>query len=160
MEHFVEYSLPYKLTLQDQLKRAALTVAPMAVGAVLILLLNWLGILLCAGLCYLSYRLFISFFFELEYSLLENELSFSKIINKERRRELMKADIAATERYGPLAHLPQNPGKIRSFLSHQGEEPPYYWMTKNHKGERVCVLFQPNEALREVFSVRARGKEQ
>lgn len=160
MENFIEYCLPYKLTALDHAKRVFYTVAPMILGVFLIMYLGLIGVLLCAGLCYLAYRLFLSFSYELEYSLLENEITFSKIINKERRRELLKADIAKTESYGPIEHLPAGQQKVRSFLSNQGEEPAYYWITLDAKGEKVCILFQPNEAVLNVFAVRARGKLQ
>ncbi len=159
MENFIEYCLPYKLTAQDQLKRAVYTLGPMALGVILIMYLGYIGILLCAVLCYISYRLFVSFNYELEYTLLEDEIIFSKVINKERRKELMKAHIAKTELYGPAEHMPAGQ-KPRSFLSHQGEEPAYYWITRNAAGEKVCILFQPNEAVLEVFGVRARGRLQ
>lgn len=159
MENFIEYCLPYKMTPADHLKRMVYTVAPMVLGVFLIMYLAAIGILLCAGLCYLSYRLFLSFNYELEYSLLENEITFTKIINKERRREVMKADIAKTVSYGPLEKLPRGV-KTRSFLSHQGEEPCYYWLTQDAKGEKVAILFQPNERVLDVFATRARGKLQ
>lgn len=161
MENFIEYCLPYKLTASDQFKRVVYTVVPMVLGVFLIMYLGLIGVVLCAGLCYLAYRLFLSFVYELEYSLLENEITFTKIINKERRRELLKADIAKTESYGPVEHLPANQkAKVRSFLSNQGEEPAYYWVTEDAKGEKVCILFQPTPAVLEVFAVRARGKLQ
>lgn len=160
MENFIEYSLPYKMTALDQVKRVVYTLAPMFLGIFLIMYLGAIGILLCAGLCYLAYRLFLSFNYELEYTLLENEIAFSKIINKERRRELMKADIAKTVSYGPMENMPRGQQKIRSFLSNQGEEPAYYWITLDGKGEKVCVLFQPTQAVLDVFATRARGKLQ
>ncbi len=160
MENFIEYSLPYKMTPLDQVKRAVYTVAPMVLGVFLIMYLGILGVFLCAGLCYLAYRLFLSFVYELEYTLLENEISFAKIINKERRRELLKADIAKTEMYGPMERMPANQKNVRSFLSNQGEEPAYYWVTQTLKGEKVCILFQPTQAVLDVFAVRARGKLQ
>ncbi len=158
MENFIEYSLPYKMKPLDHVKRIAYTLAPMFLGIFLIMYLGAIGILLCAGLCYLAYRLFLSFNYELEYSLLENEITFSKIINKERRRELMKADIAKTVSYGPVEKMPKGQQKIRSFLSNQGEEPAYYWITQDEKGEKVCILFQPTWAVLDVFATRARGK--
>ena len=158
MENFIEYCLTYKMTPQDQLKRCLYTVAPMALGVFLIMLLGPIGILLCAGCCYLAYRLFMSFYFEYEVSLLENEITFTKIINKERRKELLKADIAKTESYGLLSDLKDKNLKTRSFLSHQGEEPEYYWITLTEKGEKICILFQPTEAVLQVFEIRARGK--
>ena len=102
--------------------------------------------------------MFLSFNFEYEYSLLENELTFTKIINKERRRELLKADISKTECYGPLENMPANQQKVRSFLSNQGEEPCYYWITRDAKGDPLCILFQPTPAVLEVFAARASGK--
>ncbi len=158
MENFIEYSLPYKMTMKDRAMQMVYTVAPMAAGVVLIMNLGLIGIALCAGLCYLAYRLYLSFFYELEYTLLEEEISFAKIINRERRKELLKASIAKTECYGPIANRPAVQCQTRSFLSNQGEEPEYYWITFDEKGNKVCILFQPTEAVLEVFAVRARGK--
>ena len=158
MENFIEYSLPYKMTMKDRAMQALYTVAPMVLGVFLIMTLGLIGILLCAGLCYIAYRLYLSFFYELEYTLLEDEIGFAKIINRERRRDLMKASIAKTESYGPIANRPAVQCPTRSFLSNQGEEPEYYWITFDEKGNKVCILFQPTEAVLDVFSVRARGK--
>lgn len=160
MENFIEYTLPYKLTAADQAKRAAYVGLPIVVGVFLIMYLGLLGVLLCAGLCYLAYRLYLSFFFEWEYTLLEDEIRFGKIINKERRKELSKISIAKTERYGPIENMPSINCKVISYLSNQGEEPCYYWLCSDEKGERVCILFQPDERILKVFEVRARGKKQ
>lgn len=158
MENFIEYSLPYKLTLRDRAMQVVYTLAPMALGVFLIMTLGLLGIALCAVLCYIAYRLYLSFFYELEYTLLEDEIAFAKIINRERRKDLMKASIAKTESYGPIANRPAIQCQTRSFLSNQGEEPEYYWITFDEKGNKVCILFQPNQAVLDVFAVRARGK--
>ncbi len=159
MENFIEYCLPYKMTPADHFKRMIYTVAPMALGVFLIMYLGAIGIFLCGGLCYLAYRLYLSFNYELEYTLLESEITFTRIINKERRREMCKADIAKTVSYGPMEKMPKGM-KIRSFLSNQGEEPCYYWLTLDAKGEKVCILFQPTPAVLDVFATRARGKLQ
>lgn len=134
------------------------TLAPMVLGVFLIMLLGPLGIALCAFLCYIAYRLYLSFFYELEYTLLEDEIGFAKIINRERRKEMMKASIAKTESYGPIANRPAVQCQTRSFLSNQGEEPEYYWITYDAKGNKVCILFQPTPAVLDVFATRARGK--
>lgn len=160
MENFIEYCIPYKLTLKDWCLRVLFTVGPVMVGATLIVLLGFIGMILCIGLCYFAYRWFFSFNYELEYSLLEDEITFTKIINKERRRELLKADITKTESYGPIEQMPEGVSNVRSFLAHQGEEPEYYWITQKKNGEKICILFQPNEQVRNVFAVRARGKLQ
>ena len=86
------------------------------------------------------------------------QIGFAKIINRERRKELMKASIAKTESYGPIANRPAVQCKTVSFLSNQGEEPEYYWLTYDEKGNKVCVLFQPTPAVLDVFATRARGK--
>ena len=159
MENFVEYCLPYRLTAADQIKRVLFTVLPILLGIFFIMFLGPLGILLCAVCCYVAYRVLASYNYELEYTFLEDEITFTKIINKERRRELMKADLTKTECYGPIDHLPAGIRNIRSFLSHQGEEPEYFWITHKKNGEKVCILFQPDERIRTAFAVRARGKE-
>ena len=158
MENFIEYCLPYQLTAADRVKQYGLTITLLAIGAVMIVVLGPLGILLCAAACYAAYRVYFSFFYELEYTLLENEITFTKIINKERRREILKADISKTESYGPVAGLPAGARNVRSFLSHQGEEPEYYWITQKKNGEQVCILFQPDQRVLNVFATRARGK--
>ncbi|MBQ8600858.1 MAG: hypothetical protein IJ407_05735 [Clostridia bacterium] len=158
MENFIEYCLPYRLTALDRIKQYGYTIGLLALGAVLIALVGPVGILLCAGACYLAYRVYFSFLYELEYTLLENEITFTKIINKERRREMLKADISKTESYGPIDKMPANVKNVRSFVSHQGEEPEYFWITQKKNGESVCILFQPNERVLAVFATRARGK--
>ena len=160
MENFIEYAMPYRLTAADRLKQGIYTFLPVALGIALIMFLALLGILLCAGCCYLSYRMLISFHYELEYTFLEDEVTFTKIINNERRRELLKADLSKTESYGPIEKMPKNASNLRSFLTNQGEEPEYFWITQTKKGEKVCILFQPNERLLAAFAVKARGKLQ
>ncbi len=158
MKNFVEYTLPYKLTWKDQCLRILGAVLPMTIGIWLIMLLGLIGAVFCGVLCYVAYRLYISYHYEYEFSLVEDEIHFAKIINLERRKELLKANIGKTESYGPLENMPKTTCKVCSFLTHQGEEPEYYWITYTEKGEKICVLFQPKEEVLEVFSVRARGK--
>ncbi len=158
MENFIEYSLPYKMTMKDRMMQMLCTVGPMLLGVALIMYLGVLGILLCLGLCYVSYRLFLSYIYELEYTLLEDEISFTKIINKERRRELLTASIAKTDCYGPIANRPAVQCPVKSFVSNQGDLPEYFWITYDKKGNKVCILFQPTEGVLDVFATRARGK--
>ena len=157
MENFIEYSLPYKMTAKDRMMQMLCTVGPMVLGVICIMFVP-LGILLCAGLCYVSYRLFLSYIYELEYTLLEDEISFTKIINKERRRELLTASITKTDCYGPIANRPAVQCPVKSFVSNQGDLPEYFWITYDNKGNKVCILFQPTEAVLDVFATRARGK--
>ena len=158
MKNFVEYTLPYKLTAADQAKRFLSAILPMTVGIWSIMLLGIFGVVLCGVLCYVAYRLYISFHYEYEFSLVEDEIRVAKIINLEKRKDLASFNIGKTESYGPIESMPHNPGKIRSFLTHQGEEPEYFWITYAEKGEKTCVLFQPSEEVLEVFATRARGK--
>lgn len=158
MENFVEYTLPYKLTPADQVKRVAFVGLPMALGVFLIMYLGMIGIAACAILSFIAYKLYLTFFFEWEYTLLEDEVRFGKIINKERRKEMLTASITKTIEYGPLMNKPNADCKVISFLSNQGEEPEFYWITVTDKGDRVCILFQPDCRILEVFDRRARGK--
>ncbi|MBQ3083948.1 MAG: hypothetical protein IJC46_00650 [Clostridia bacterium] len=159
MKNFTEYTLPYKLTLKDQAARIGITLLLMTLGIWSIFLLRLLGLVVCGILCYVAYRFYLSFHYEYEFSLVEDELRVAKIINLEKRKELGTYFIGKTESYGPIENLPQSQrGHIRSYLTHQGEEPEYYWVTHVESGERVCVLFQPSETLLEVFATRARGK--
>lgn len=158
MKNFVEYTLPYKLTAADQVKRFLFAILPMTIGIWSIMLLGILGVVVCGLLCYVAYRLYLSFHFEYEFSLVEDEIRVAKIINLEKRKDLASFNIGKTESYGPIENLPQNPGKLRSFLTNQGEEPEYFWITHAEGGEKICVLFQPSEEVLEVFATRARGK--
>jgi len=160
MERFIEYSLPYRLTAVDWAKRLGLTCGLLFVAAAAVLYRKAIGLVLCVVLCYLAYRVYVSFQYEWEYSLVEDEILFTKIINKERRREVLKADLTKTQSYGPVEHLPSNTPTVRSFLSNQGELPAYYWITEKKNGEKVCILFQPDERMLGTFAVLARGKLQ
>lgn len=158
MENFVEYTLPYKLTAKDQMLRVLSVLIPLAVGTAAIMFLGAIGIAVCAVLCYVSYRLFLSFNYELEYSLVQDEIGFAKIINKERRKDVLTADIGKTVSYGPIEKMPKGNMAIRSLVSHQGDLQEYFWITFDGKGNKICILFQPNETVLDVFSTRARGK--
>ena len=158
MENFIEYTLPYKLTARDHALRILSILIPLAIGTAAIMLLGMVGIAVCLVLCYISYRFFLSFYYELEYSLVQDEIYFAKIINTERRKELLKADIGKTVSYGPIENLPKGNLTIRSMLSHQGDLPEYFWQTFDAKGNAVCILFQPTPEMLDVFAVRARGK--
>lgn len=160
MENFIEYSLPYRLTGGDWIKRMGLTAAILLIGAVALMLHPLIGMVVAVVCVYVSYKVYVSFNYELEYTLLENEITFTKVINKERRREVLKADITKTESYGLIDRMPSNVGAVRSFLSHEGELPEYFWITQKKNGEKVCILFQPDERILNVFAVRARGKLQ
>jgi hypothetical protein len=158
MQNFIEYSLPYKMTAKDQMLRILSVLVPLGVGVASIMLLGVLGIAICAVLCYFSYRWFLSFNYELEYTLVEDEIHFAKIINKERRKDLFTADIGKTVSYGPIEKKPAGNLPIRSLLSHQGELPAYFWITVDGKGNKICIFLQPNEEMLDVFATRARGK--
>ena len=158
MQNFIEYCLPYKLTTKDQMLRALSVLVPLAVGTFSIMYIGMLGIAICAVLCFLSYRWFLSFNYELEYTLVEDEVHFAKIINKERRKELFTANIGKTISYGPIQKMPKGNMAVRSVVSNQGDLPEYFWQTMDAKGNKICILFQPDAEMLDVFATRARGK--
>lgn len=167
MEGFSEVSVAQKMDAGAQIKRFLGTVVPLML-AIMIITLSLPSIfmivkfLACVGLVYLSYRMFMGFYIEWEYSFVTDEIHFAKIMNKNRRKDLFTCQLKDTVvlfKNTDRAHLSEVPRDAQQhwFVSQHSAQ-HYIWVVKNAKGKTLCIHFEPNETMLNGFTVLARGK--
>lgn len=167
MDGLVEVVVAQKLNFQVQIKRFIATVLPLMVAVYLILLnlpsiFKILTFLACVGLAYLSYRMFINFYIDWEYTFVTNEVSFAKVMNKSNRKDLFTCQVKDTVvlcKVSDKEHLPSVPADVKKYYFLSNTTDDYYiWLTKNDKGKDVCIYFEPNERMLKSIQTLARSK--
>lgn len=171
MEKYIEIVVSRKNKLKDTVLCFSASVIPLFVGTYIVILFYAsassmflaLSVVACALLYYLSYRIFNSFNIEWEYTLVDSELRFAKIINKTKRRDVMTVNLAKTE---VLARVNDNehnhPYKtfqgVKTQMLSQTNDDYYYLISFTDKNKRVCVAFEPDARMKENFNTTLRGK--
>ena len=171
MENFIEIAVARKNNFKDTLTCFAGTILPMFIGTYIVIMLYAsstsglliLGVVLCALLYFLAYRVFCSFNVEWEYTLVGNELRFSKIINKNKRRELMtvslsKIDIVARPEDNSNNYKYRTNKALKHNFSSQTDSQTYFIVGVNEKGKHVCIVFEPDSRMIDNFKTTLRGK--
>ena len=172
MEKYIEIAVPKKNTVKDYGICFACCLLPMLVGTYLVLMIfsvtsgnvsiTGLACVVCAGLYYLSYKIFLRFYIDWEYILVGDEIRFSKIINKSKRRDIITlmlskvevvAKISDKEHIGAIAKAE----KKYSFIS-QTTDDYYFMIAFTDSGTRVCIFFEPDERMLDNFKTTLRGK--
>ena len=166
MENFVEIVIEKKMNAMDRIKWFVATFIPLMIGTFLVFAVGGpfkiLAVLVCAGLYYLGYKIFNSFYIEWEYTLVSNEIYFAKIVNKIRRKDILTLDIPKTEVMAKISdaqHKSQREcgAKHYSFISQTNND--YYFVVGYDKdGNKVCVDFEPDDRIIEVFKTLALSK--
>ncbi len=171
MEQFIEMSVSRKNNIKDYFLCFVFCIFPILIGSYLMILMYSLkntgllmvSIVVSAILYYISYKIFNSFNVDYEYSLVDDELRFAKIINKSKRKELItiaRSNIRMIARVNDGAHnnvLSSDNSKKISLISQTNNE--YYFMLASTKeGKSVCIFFEPNEKMCENLKVHLREK--
>ena len=168
MEEYSEVAVEQKMDFGIQFKRFLCTVLPLMAAVFIIIavkvnpLFMIIKFLVCVGLIYLAYRMFMGFYIEWEYTFVINEIKFAKIMNKSRRKDLFTCQIKDTVLFAKntnedaLRSVPKD-AKTYRFLSNVSEE-FYVWVTKDDKGKQICIWFEPNEVMIKGFSTLVRSK--
>ncbi len=171
MEQFIEMSVSRKNNIKDHFMCFVLCILPILVGSYLMVLMYSLkntgllmvAVVISAILYYVSYKIFNSFNVDYEYSLVDDELRFAKIINKSKRRELItinRSNIKIIARINDNEHksvLSSHFDKKISLISQTNNE--YYFMiASTNDGKNVCIYFEPNEKMCENLKVYLRQK--
>ncbi len=167
MEGLIEVIVKKKMTFDVQVKRFVLTVLPLMIAIMLIRLqvaqiLRVVIYLAVVGLAYLAYRMFMNFYIEWEYVFVTNEVSFAKIMNQSKRKDLITCQLKDTVimfKNTDKEHLSAVPkdAKKYNFLSGTGVD-YYIWVTKDQKGRSVCIYFEPDEKMLNSMRTLARSK--
>lgn len=171
MDNYIEVAVFRKNNLKDTLFCFLASILPLVVGTFLVFILFAagaktllaLGILACAVLYYIAYRIFCNFTVEWEYTLVSNELRFSKIINKNKRRDIMTLNFSKIDTLARTDDDANNylyrsfQGTKQNFTS-QTNATTYFLVGTNEKGKRVCIVFEPDERMIDNFKTTLRGK--
>ena len=167
MEQFIEMSVGRKNSFKDHFKCFVFCILPILFGSYLMVLayslkntgLLMVAIVISALLYFLSYKIFNSFSVEYEYSVVDDEIRFAKIINKSKRRELVTINrdkIKIIARVNDSMHksaLSNGIDKRYSLVSQTNDD--YYFMVATvEQGKTVCVFFEPNDKMCENFRVK------
>lgn len=171
MEQFIETTVYRKNNMKDYALCFISCVLPILVGTYLIMLtyglkntgLLMVAIVISAILYYVSYKIFNSFNVDYEYSIVEDEIRFAKIINKSKRRELLtvnRSNIKIIARVNDKEHSSALAGHIdkKYSLISQTNNDYYFMLASTKQGKSICVFFEPNEKMCENFRVNLRHK--
>ncbi len=167
MEGLVEVVIKKKMTFDVQVKRFILTVLPLMIAIMLIRfpasqILRVVIYLAVLVLVYLAYRMFMNFYVEWEYVFVTNEVSFSKIMNQSKRKDILTCQLKDTvimfknTDKEHAAAVPKDAKKY-NFLSGTGVD-YYIWITKDQKGKTVCIYFEPDDKMLDSMKTLARNK--
>lgn len=171
MEKYIEIVVPRKNSIKDTVLCFAASVVPMLLGTYIVILFYAsasslflaLGVVACAFLYYLSYKVFNNFNIEWEYTLVDSEIRFSKVINKTKRRDIITVNLSKTEIIARVNDGDHNhpyktfQGAKYSMISQKTDD-FYYIISFTDKGKRVCVTFEPDERMKENFNTTLRSK--
>lgn len=171
MENYIETAVSRKNNIKDLMSSFVLCVPLMLLGTYIMILMYAtgnsvflvLGMLAALLLYYAAYKIFLKFNIEWEYTLVGNEIRFSKIINKTKRRDLFTVNLSKTEVVAKVTDNSNNhpfktfSGKKYNLIS-QTINDYYFMITYTDKGERVAVTFEPSDRMKENFRTTLRGK--
>lgn len=170
MEKYIEVSVAKHQSFKDHLIGMLVSFLPIFIGMYILVLVVFskattllpLAVLLEAILCFASYKLYGLFNIDWEYTIVDDELRFAKIVNKSKRHEVLtvsipKAEVIARVTDALHNHELNSNAKRYSFIS-QTTKDFYFIKSFDTKGNRVCVFFEPDERMCENFLVTARGK--
>lgn len=167
MEKFIEISRHKKPTATELCMQYLLPLLIMIAGAyVLVLFINMrlttlvpLALVLLAVCTFLAYKLFCSFNIDVEYVLVEDEIRFTRIINKSRRREVVTADLRNTDCFARVDDSANNRslknGAYRRFDFTSGQGEKWFFSGLSSKKHKVTVIFEPDERMLETVRLVA-----
>lgn len=111
----------------------------------------WFFIIPAAGMAYLTYRMFLNWDSEFEYTYVKGELDVDRIMGKSKRKRCAVFAMDQTEIIAPedsylLDNFKNQNCKVMDFSSGIADHKKYVMYT-NYKNEMVKVLLEPNERM-------------
>lgn len=172
LEKYIEVAVPRKNSVKDYALCFVCCMLPILLGTYLVMMiysatrdfmLVGLSCVLCAGLYFLAYKIFCNFAVDWEYTLVDDEIRFAKIINRAKRRDITTVQLSKVEAVAKITDN-EHIGALRasiekkySFISQTTDD--YYFLVGIDKnGKRVCIFFEPDERMCENFKTTLRGK--
>ena len=173
MEKYIEVAVPRKNSLKDHAVCFVSCMLPILLGTYLVMMIysatnrNFmfvgLSCFVCAILYYVAYKIFCRFTVDWEYTLVDDEIRFAKIINKSKRRELVTVPLSKIQvvaRVDDTLHIHELNKTFEKKLSYISQTNKNYFFISGYDkdGKSVCIFFEPDDRMCENFRVTLRGK--
>lgn len=146
-DFYTEQLVKQKTTGATIVKKAALIVA--IVIGVFIMLLNPILVVIPALLIWFAIYLFQRMDLEFEYLYFNGDLDIDKIMGKQARKRVFSTNIKDMEVVAPTGSVElQQYRNLKALdFSSKQENAKTYEMVTSHKGQKVKVVFEPNETI-------------
>ena len=148
-EFFTEHLVKRPSNSTTLLKKAGLIVATIVVSFLLMMFIPSFAFLLTAGLIALDVFLFGKMNLEFEYIYYNGDMDIDKIMNMQSRKRVFSTNIKEVDVVAPKGSdqlMPFQRLKVLDFSS-QIPENRIYEMVTSYKGEKVRVIFEPNDVI-------------
>ncbi|MBQ8803427.1 MAG: hypothetical protein IJZ53_07340 [Tyzzerella sp.] len=146
-DFYTEQLVKQKSTGVTVLKKAGLIVA--IIIGVFIMLMNPVLVIIPALLIWLAIFLFKRMDLEFEYLYFNGDLDIDKIMGMQARKRVFSTSIKDIEVVAPSGsvELQQYRNLKAMDFSSKEENAKFYEMVATHKGQKVRVIFEPNEKI-------------
>ncbi len=148
-EFFTEHLVKRPSNSTTLLKKAGLVVATVVVSFLLMMFIPSFAFLLIAGLIALDVFLFGKMNLEFEYIYYNGDMDIDKIMNMQSRKRVFSTNIKEIDVVAPKGSdqlMPFQRLKVLDFSSQISENRTYEMVT-SYKGEKVRVIFEPNDVI-------------
>ena len=163
MDSLIEQLYKRKKTPKDAFIQTLLLIAILLIAAAMLIiprfflsgmLLSLVSVLLCIGVLYFGYKLYMRFDLEFEYTYLNGEIDIDKIMSKSIRKRIVTVDSRTFEQFGEFDKHIEERAKEMSFdtkidLSSNTDAKRYYATLKHKDHGRTLLIFEPEERILE-----------
>ena len=150
-DNFIEQLVTRKTTIDVVFKKIGLILVTVISALAMIVLPQLFQILMwvTVGLCVFDYFMFRRMNIEYEYSYFNGDLDIDKIMNKESRKKLFFVNVKEMEVIAPTGSDALRPFTQLKKLDFSSAMPgaKTYEMVTEFKGNKVRVVFEPNEEM-------------
>lgn len=161
MDNIYEQLVQKKRTTADTIKIVAISVGSTAAAAACVIagLLFGLAILWGAaiGIIVLCVWLINGMKIEYEYILTNNEMDIDKIIGRRKRKRMITVDLSKAEDLGKYPSKTEAGADTTVYATTGLEQNAHYLLVQHKDYDKVKVIFNPNEKLREAIAHEVPG---
>ncbi len=171
MDKYIEISIAKKLTPKDRILSFVLPLLPILVSSYILVVVMSLrltlllasAVIICAVSLYVSYRIYMSFNIDWEYILVDDEIRFTKIINKTKRKEMITVNLQKTEavaRVDDREHNQylNNPSYKKYIFSSNTGRQCWFIAAATSNGQRTCIVFEPDDRMLDTIRLTVKSK--
>lgn len=148
-EYMTEQLVKKRTTLKDNAIKVGL-IALTALSFLLFMTGNLIFTILFIALIFVDYYVLRRMDVEYEYTYFDGGLDIAKVMNKQFRKEIFSTDLKEDmEIVAPSDHADLKYHQVEKTLDYSSQIPEHktYTMVTKWKGQKVKVVFEPNEKL-------------